>query len=159
MKVDTTERPQFRKRRISQRGKVVRVTETDGLVPRGELEDQMELVLPALLDKGWCVSVRNGYVALTGLKKEEIGTNNNKKQYDLIPRDEDVVSIAKISMVDSKNKKSVECWEVKTHWTSKRNIFKDFQSAWIVFLEIEKRWDPGTILWTNIDIYEPYEPY
>jgi len=159
MKVDTTERPQFRKRRICQKGKLVRVTETDGLVPRGELENQMDLVLPALLDKGWCVLVRHGYVSLAGLKKQEIRTNDDKKQYDLIPRDEDIVSIAKIRIMDQEKTTSVECWEVKTHWTSKRNMFIDFQSAWTVFLEIEKRWDPGTILWTNIDKYELYEPY
>lgn len=159
MKVETTGLPQFRKRRISTKGKVVRVTETDGRVPRGEIENQLDLILPLLIEKGWCVTIRNGYLALAGFKKQETILENGKKQHDLIPRDEIIVFIAKVLITDFNKKNSVEQWEVKSHWTGKRNLFADFQSAGKIFMEIENRWDPGTILWTNIERYERLEPY
>lgn len=153
------EKPPLRKKRLSIQGKVIRVTESNGLILKGELEEELEQVLPALINKGWCVLVRNGFVALTGFTKQKDTTNDSSDKDILIPRNENIVSIAKIRLVNNEHSESFERWEVKTLWTVKRNIFSDIQSAWSVFLEVERRWDPGTILWSHIDKYERFEHY
>lgn len=166
-----------RKNRLKLKGKIIRVTKSDGNVPRGEIERKTEEIISYLINKGWCVFVRNGFLGLAGYKIEvrnyipieerEPGTEYKSYTSDegirktkvWVPRDDYIVFIVNVNTPIDELERLLSKWEVKSHWTVKRNIFDEFEQAWNVFLEIEKRYDPGKIIWTKLEEYENFEFY
>lgn len=178
MLLDETEikkRPPVKKKRLNLPGKIIEVVKNDTL-PQSELEIYFENMRESLLKKGWCIYRRNGYLGLAGYEANRIdrisiedrkenhiyqdytGKNGIPKTRVYNPRDEKIVTIAKISLVDL-NEQSKDRWEVTSYWTTRRNLFKDYAEAVALFSQIENRWDPGTMLWSKLAEYEYFEPY
>ncbi|MGB3209460.1 MAG: BRCT domain-containing protein [Desulforhopalus sp.] len=169
-------RPERRKR-LSVPGMVVKLSEVTDLEPDGTLTQHYEEVSQNFLKKGWCIFKRSGYIGLAGYAAEtkepipfkdrtatvqyEDFTNNRGEQKTRVytPRNVHIISIAYIRIVDKHGQFTTNNWEVKTHWTVKRNLFAEFKPAWELFLSIEQRYDPGTILWTKLDDYDAFEKY
>lgn len=114
-----------------------------------EFITQVKVVRPLFETKGWHINHTPYFIGLTGYQRKK------KIHKILLPRPQCIISLG--SFV---NTPTDECpkelkWEVKTHWTTKRNLFTDFEPAWRLFLEIEQQYNPKNIKWAklNSDIY------
>jgi len=91
---------------------------------------------PKLKEKGWHVIHHDYYLGITGYKKKP--DHEGKK----IPLEQHIVSINKCRLVDFYGETRENIWEVKTHWTTTRNIFTEFEPAWEMFLSEEQKHHP-----------------
>lgn len=165
-----------RKNKISLPGQIIPLYPGHQSISFDPLTKAAEVLFPSYINKGWCVFLRNGYLGLTGYGaelKSFVPENKRKKEFiyrdyitkdgvhktrEFSPREERIVSIAFIILVGMGGEQRPK-WEVKTHWTIRRNMFEDFESAWKLFKEIEQRYDPGYMLWSKLDDYDEFENY
>lgn len=137
-----------------------------------ELEPALKMMLQLYINKGWCISHRPGHIGLTGYmaevkeyiprEKRKEGTpyrdfrskDGTKKTRVYKPREERIVSLTLIELIDTEGNVISEKWELNTHWTTQRNLFDNFETAWQLFCEIEARYHPSRITWTKLDDYQ-----
>lgn len=112
------------------------------------LQEKLEEIRPALAAKKWHISnTPHISASITGLVEK-------RKTKILEPRGQMIVGIWTIHSTDGDGKRRLNMWEVKTHWTVKRNIFEDFESAWEMFCAEEKKYHPALIDWQDLETQE-----
>ena len=108
------------------------------------LPTYINLMKPHFESKGWHVVHYDHYIGLTGYLKDKGGDKAP------LPRPQHIVSLCYFQPLSAEGEIKKMMWEVKTHWTVKRQLFTEFEPAYELFVEEEKKYDPKKLNWASL---------